>query len=257
MGQIYEAMARDIRAHGGEIVAGARVVGLEVVADRVVAVRAMATNGAMRVPVDELLSTMPLTDLARTLVPGFEVGLKFRALTFLNLMLRRPDFSENTWMYVASGGLRMSRIQEPKRRSLAMAPAGRTSLMLEIPCDVGDDIWRATTDELQTRMQSELRALGFDVDDVLGAFAVRVEHGYPIYHLGYERERQAVLARVARFSNVRTAGRQGLFRYVFMDAAMQMGALAAAQMMRGEPGGRGIDAIGRSSTPIESAALTA
>jgi protoporphyrinogen oxidase len=260
MGQLYEAMAREIRARGGEIVTGARVHGFEIQGDRVVAVLADRADGGMRVPVGELLSTMPLPELVRALVPNAGPAcdrLRFRGLTFLNVMLARESFSENTWMYVASGDLKMSRIQEPKRRSVEMAPAGRTSIMLEVPCDVGDEVWRAGASDLRADMERELRALGFGALDVLDAFVVRVEHGYPVYHLGYERERQALLAEVARFANVRTAGRQGLFRYVFMDAAMQMGVLAAQQMMRGERGGRGIDTIGRATAPIETTALTA
>lgn len=160
-------------------------------------------------------------------------------------------------MYVASRDLTMSRIQEPKRRSASMAPEGRTSLLLEIPCDVGDATWRASTADLVERGRRELASLGFAVDDVVGATSVRVEHGYPVYHLGYDDDRRALLREVARFRNVRVAGRQGLFRYVFMDAAMQMGVEAARQMIAGEPGGRGIDAIGRASSLVESSALTA
>ena len=261
MGQLYDAIAAEVVRLGGSVLTETRVVGLEVAGDRVTAVNAVGPTGALRIPVGELLSTIPLPELARSLEPSAAVpavdALRFRALTFLNLMLARPDFSENTWMYVASGGLRTSRIQEPKRRSVAMAPDGRTSIMLEIPCDVGDAIWTASVPELQARMDGELRTLGFTVDDVLDAFVVRVEHGYPIYHLGYEDDRQALLKRVARFQNVRTAGRQGLFRYVFMDAAMQMGMRAAMQMTRGEPSGVGLDAIGRASSPIETRAITA
>ncbi len=263
MGQLYEAMAREIRALGGEIVTGARFTGVELDAAgaRVVAVRADTPGGPRRVPVGELLSTVPLPELARALAPDAPLpALRFRALTFLNLMLARRDFSENTWMYVASGDLRMSRIQEPKRRSPDMAPPGRTSLMLEIPCDVGDELWRAGAPELRARMGAELRALGFTVDDVTDAFVVRVEHGYPVYHLGYERDRQELLARVGQHPNVRTAGRQGLFRYVFMDAAMQMGVTAAEQMMRRGPDVRAqgaLDAIGRARTSLETVALTA
>jgi protoporphyrinogen oxidase len=184
-------------------------------------------------------------------------ALRFRALTFVNLMLSREDFSENTWMYVASGALTTSRIQEPKRRSPAMAPAGRTSLMLEVPCDVGDATWRADVAELRERGVRELGALGFAVNDVLGAFAVRVPHGYPVYHRGYDRDRRALLAEVERFANVRTAGRQGLFRYVFMDAAMRMGIQAAEQMLDGQRDAKAIDAIGRSNRVVETNALTA
>ncbi len=264
MGQLYERMTAEIVARGGEVRTGARVVGLETNGDRVVAVRVESSRGAEKIPVGELLATAPLPDLVRWLRPHradvidrAARSLRFRALVFVVLFLKRSEFSENTWMYVASRDLTMSRIQEPKRRSRWMSPEGRTSLMLEIPCDVGDATWRASTDELSARMVRELGVLGFAVDDVLGATSVRVEHGYPVYHLGYERDRQALVREVASFRNVRTAGRQGLFRYVFMDAAMQMGVAAARQMVAGEPGGRGLDAIGRASSVVEARALTA
>lgn len=264
MGQLYRVVADRVLARGGEIRVRTRVVGLEIGEGRVRAALVEGPGGAERIPVGQLLSTIPLPELVRMLGPTVPTSvhaaaerLRFRALSFVHLLLRRSDFSDCTWMYVASGDLTMSRIQEPKRRSSAMAPEGRTSLMLEVPCDVGDETWRASDADLTARMRSELSSLGFRLDDVLSSFATRMPHGYPIYHLGYERDRQALLSEVARLSNVRSAGRQGLFRYVFMDAAMQMGMKAAAQMIAGEPGGKGIDAIGRSPHLVEGRALSA
>ncbi len=264
MGQLYAVVADDIARQGGVVRTGVRVVGLEVEGRRATAVRIETTQGVERIPVGELLSTVPLPDLVRMLRPELPgdldraaAALRFRALTFVNLMLGREDFSENTWMYVASGALSTSRIQEPKRRSPSMAPAGRTSLMLEVPCNVGDATWRAGVGELRDRGLRELGALGFEVRDVLDAFCVRVPHGYPVYHCGYDRDRRALLGEVERFANVRTAGRQGLFRYVFMDAAMRMGIHAAEQMLAGRRDGTAIDAIGRSNRVVETGALTA
>lgn len=265
MGQLYRAMADEVRARGGIVLAGTRAAGLEVRAGRVTAAYVEGADGtSQRIPVGQLLSTLPLPDLVRMLRPNrsVELGeasarLRFRALVFVNLMLSRTDVSKNTWMYVASPKLTMSRIQEPKRRSESMAPAGRTSLMLEVPCDVGDATWRASEEELRARMTAELETLDLRVDDILDSFVVRVAHGYPVYHLGYERDREALLAEVGGFANVRTAGRQGLFRYVFMDAAMQMGRLAAAQMLSGVGSGKDLDSIGQSASVVEASALTA
>jgi protoporphyrinogen oxidase len=264
MGQLYQAMAADVRSRGGVVRTGARVVGVETAGRRATAVHVETREGRERLPVTELLSTMPLPDLVRHLYPArtgaverAACALRFRALTFVNLMLAREDFSDRTWMYVATGRLATSRIQEPKRRSRWMVPPGRTSLMLEVPCEVGDSTWAADDRDLRARGVGDLRALGFPVDDVLGAFSVRVAHGYPVYHLGYDADRRALLREVALFENVRTAGRQGLFRYVFMDAAMQMGIEAAAQMTSGRRDGERIDAIGRSRTVVETGALTA
>ena len=264
MGQLYEAIARDVIAHGGEVRTSSRVVALDTSGHRVVGVWIEGPRGRERVPVGELLATTPLPELARQLRRDLPDDLeraaravRFRALTFVNLMLRRRDFSENTWTYVASGGLKISRIQEPKRRSEAMAPPDRTSIMLEIPCDAGDETWRAPIEVLREQVGVELRALGFELNDVTDAFTVRVEHGYPIYHLGYERDRQALLLEVSRYANVRVAGRQALFRYIFMDAAMQMGVSAARQMIEGRSRPKELDAIGRSTTLVEARAITA
>jgi protoporphyrinogen oxidase len=264
MGQLYRAIADEITARGGIVRTGTRVVGIDTKDARVVAVRIDTTRGPERIPVAQLLSTMPLPDLVRHLRPNASAdleraanALRFRALTFVNLMLRRRVFSENTWMYVASGALTVSRVQEPTRRSPWMAPPERTSLMLEVPCDVGDATWTASIGELRERVLGELQALDLPVDDVIDAFSVRVAHGYPVYQVDYEVHRRRLLAEVERFTNVQTAGRQGLFRYVFMDAAMQMGIRAAEHMICGRYDGAAIDAIGRASRVLETTALTA
>jgi protoporphyrinogen oxidase len=264
MGQLYEAIARDVASRGGIVLTGARAVALETRGSRVTAVHADTARGTERIPVGQLLSTIPLPELVRHLRPALPpalarsaAALRFRALTFVNLMLERPDFSDCTWMYVASARFAISRIQEPKRRSPAMAPPGRTSLLLEVPCDVGDATWVAPPAELRDRARRELAGLGFEVRDDVDAFCVRVEHGYPVYHVGYDADRKALLDEVARFENVRTAGRQGLFRYIFMDTAMQMGIAAAGQMLRGEAGNVALDAMGRSRRLVEAQAITA
>jgi protoporphyrinogen oxidase len=268
MGQLYEAMAKDVVARGGTILTGVRIAGLETTwgqrSARATAVHVDGPGGPDRIPVGELLSTIPLPELARLLRPALPAPveraaarLRFRALTFVNLMLDRESFSPNTWMYVATAALKTSRIQEPKRRSEAMAPPGRTSLMLEVPCDVGDDVWTQDPRALAQTARAELRALGFTVDDVRDSFVVRVSHGYPVYHLSYDEDRRALLGEVSRFSNVRSAGRQGLFRYIFMDAAMSMGVAAAESMLAGVRETTPLDAIGRKSRVIEVDALTA
>jgi len=274
MGQLYVSMAREVAHLGGEVRTDARVVGLDFAGSRdgarVSAVHVQSPRGVERIPAREVFSTLPLPELVAFLRQagsprltgtegrhGMAPSLRFRSLVFLNLMLRRRDFSENTWMYVASGALRISRIQEPKRRSPSMAPEEHTSIMLEIPCDVGDGIWSATDPELLEVAREELADLGFALDDVMGSFSLRVEHGYPIYHLDYERDRQALLGEVDRIENLRTGGRQGLFRYVFMDTAMQMGLLAASEMAASQTTSRAIDALGRAGGLVESQALTA
>ena len=125
-------------------------------------------------------------------------------------------------MYVASSSLTLSRIQEPKRQARMGSRPGRTSLMLEVPCDAGDTTWCASEEELRARMDVELRTLGFRVttSSTRSSYASRTAtRSITSDTSGIAR---ALLAEVGRFANVRTAGRQGLFRYVFMDAAMNI-----------------------------------
>jgi protoporphyrinogen oxidase len=116
-----------------------------------------------------------------------------------------------------------------------MAPAGKTSLMMEIPCAVGDDVWRASDRALYARCLDDLRALG--IDDLgaatRGVFSTFVAEGYPIYALGYAAHQRALGDVVARAPNLVSCGRQGTFRYVFMDIAMEMGLEAARQVLAG------------------------
>ena len=162
-------------------------------------------------------------------------------------------------MYVASGALRTSRIQEPKRRSASMAPRGADL------AHARGAVRRRRRDVERRRRRAarragcaELGALGFAVDDVLDAFCVRVAARLPRLPPAATTATGArSSARSTRFANVRTAGRQGLFRYVFMDAAMRMGIQAAEQMLAGRRDGEALDAIGRSTRVVETTALTA
>src|SRR5262249_19688594 len=145
-------------------------------------------------------------------------ALRFRGIRLCNVLLDRPQVSPNTWMYVSEPRYLMARIQEPKHRSPDMAPPGQTSLMLEIPCDVGDDIWTAPASEIYDRCVDDLFRLGIDGvrAHTLDYFSTYVEEGYPIYHLDYQTDRQRVLGWVGDTPNLISCGRQGAFRYVFM-----------------------------------------
>ena len=266
IGQIFERMATVAEARGACFRLGARVTGLERASDgRVRAVRLSSPAGDEELPCDAVISTLSLPLLARMLggrslpsdVARAAGRLRFRAIRLVHLLLDRPEVSPHTWLYVSEPKYRIARIQEPRRRSPDMAPPGCTSLMLELPCDVGDEIWRASDDAIYGRCLDELRALGFDLAaDVRQHFSSFVEEGYPVYHLDYRRERERVLAFCRDTPNVVSVGRQGAFRYVFMDTAMEMG-VAAAELVLGRAGAVTPSELGAGGGLIEAGALTA
>lgn len=263
IGQIFTRMAEEISARGGQVRYGVEVAGLVTEPApqgrrrlRAVRVRRVAEEGDLaaqhspeeveELRADQVISTQALPALLGQLdvaLPGgitssarrAAARLRFRAVRFLNIKLDRPRFSPHTWLYVSEPQHLMTRIQEPSQRSPFAAPPGKTSIMLEIPCDQGDAVWTASADDLYQRCLRDLSALGFpDVArDTLGYFTTQVAEGYPVYHRGYQDERLAALEQVDRVSNLTSCGRQGAFRYVFMDTAMEMGMLAAARALEG------------------------
>jgi protoporphyrinogen oxidase len=264
IGQIFENCAAEIAAHGGEVRTGAEVTRLTVTGGRVRAVHWRDAHGEQEMPCRSVISTISLPLLARMLgqmspeVARSAGRLRFRAIRLLNILLDGPPVSPHTWMYVSEPKYLMARIQEPRHRSPEMAPAGATSLMLEIPCEVDDETWRADDAQLFARCLEDLQALGLGElrSRTRGYFSTFVREGYPVYHLGYAEDRQRVLSHVAQFEGMLTGGRQGVFRYIFMDTAMEMGIAAARAVLLGQTSGV-LEELGTSRRLHEASAITA
>ncbi len=240
MGQLFERIRGAAEAGGATILVGSRAVALEREGDRVTGVVLETPDGPARARVGWLLSTIPLPgflelalggDAARSLASPFA----FRPVRFLDVALDRPQALPTTWCYVGDRRLAAGRLQEPRRRSAHMAPAGATSLMIEVPHAAGDAVDRATDDELLARMRTELRPLVDLERDVRFAFSARAPEAYPVHRRGTEPARAAALAAAGRLVNARTFGRQGAFRFIFSDAALRMGLDAASGALAGRP----------------------
>jgi protoporphyrinogen oxidase len=256
IGQLFTRMAEELTLLGGEIRYGCAVTGLRSepqwpgsAARRVTAVRFRSADdpGAKseELAADHVISTLALPALIAMLssddaLPASSAlaaaqRLRFRGVRFLNIKLDRPRFSPHTWMYVSEPRYLTTRIQEPSHRSPYAAPPGKTSIMLEIPCQVDGPVWKMGDDALYERCLADLSSLGYPEvrRDTLGYFSTYVEEGYPVYHRGYQDDRRVALDHLGRYANLTSCGRQGSFRYVFMDTAMEMGLLAAERALQG------------------------
>ncbi len=267
MGQLFDRIAEDATEKGARIELGTRVTGFDMRGTRIVAVHAeRAQGGRVTFAADAVYATSALPEIAWQLAAATAAPpevlsatsrLRFRGLRFLNLCLRGEGVQAYTWVYVADGARRVSRIQEPAKRSPHMVPPGMGSLMLEIPCDPGDTLWNMADAALLSLGLDELDALGVGVRArVVSSFSVRIEAGYPIYHLSHEADRARVVSHLCGTSNLIVGGRQGLFRYVFLDRAMQMGDDAARAIVSGRMRADCTERPRvRASAPLESAAL--
>lgn len=263
IGQIFEYIAKEVISHKGIIHLNASSSEVLIEGKTVKAVAFLKDNHKRYIDCDYLISTIALPELVSQ-VNGANDGklkaeadnLSFRSVRFLNILIDQPQISSNTWTYVPEKRYLFTRIQEPKLRSPFNAPPEKTSLILEIPCNFQDAIWNAPDEEIYQRVVFDLSLLGIEIKaKVMDYFSTRARYGYPLYALGYEIHKQNLLQWLSGYKNIISAGRQGLFRYLFMDQAMQMGGHLAGQIIKEVPAQDYIDTFGRERELIEAKAV--
>lgn len=251
-GQLFERLAARVVRAGACLRTGVTVTGFETRGPRIGAV----LTDAGPVAADAVISTLALPEMMR-LSGGDPGGLRFRGLRFLNFPMRRGDVSPWTWQYLSDPGMIATRLQEPRRRSPEMAPPGMSSLMLEIPCDPGSELWDLPDPALFARVRPDLAALGIDPDRATGElFSTRAAQAYPLMDLGYRAERARALAHLHGLDNLVLAGRQATFRYIFTDTAMEMGLMAAQMLLSGQDMRPAIEDHRNERTVIEAESIT-
>ncbi|USV56071.1 FAD-dependent oxidoreductase [Aeromonas encheleia] len=231
-GQIFTTLGERLVAEGVVLRTGASISRLTQADGRIERVEWQQEGVAQSEAFDLVISTLPLPLTCQHL--GLPCELHYRALRFINMPLNQESLSDNTWQYLSDPQILATRLQEPRRRSPFMAPAGKTSVMLEVPCNPGDATWQAPLAELRGRISQDLASLGVDTDK-LGeeTFEARSEHAYPLMDLGYQQRRDAAIQGLMPIANLIMSGRQGTFRYIFTDTAMEMGLMAADMVIDG------------------------
>ena len=115
-------------------------------------------------------------------------------------------------------------------------PPGKSAVTVEVACFKGDPLWDMDEKELFQWVLKDLLEEGFDIeDDVEDYFVLRSEYGYPAPTLGYEEHLVRVFAYLSDIPNLYSGGRQGLFTYIQMFHALQMGFMIANEISSGKP----------------------
>ena len=267
-GLISQRMAERIRnaSPQNEICTGALATGVDVQGGRVVSVRyrevgptnrdgqlcmlasgtedggPFASRGEERsIACDRVVSSIPLPALIELLgdaasdeAKSAANFLRFRALTIVGLRVKRPKALPAQSIYFTSKTF--NRLSETRNYggSDVCAP-DETVLLCDITCEVGDRIWNASAKELGSICAKELAEEGFMKESELAESVVlRSTFGYPVYMVGYERAIDTLMKELMRFGNLVTGGRQGLYKYVDMDIASEMGLAMADHFLSGK-----------------------
>ncbi|MDD2702639.1 MAG: FAD-dependent oxidoreductase [Candidatus Omnitrophica bacterium] len=201
----------------------------------------LASNGGRSFAFEPgyLISSIPVTEFVELLDPHppgdilrAARSLRFRSHTALFITLDKPRASNNQWIYFPDRGVAFGRVTEPKNWSAAMAPADKTSLLIEFFCWHGDEVWNAAPEDLLERALPVLEKSGLaGKKEVMRYYVHREKYAYPVYDLHYKRTAETVKNYLGSFKNLRLIGRSGRFRYNNMDHAMETGMLAARSIL--------------------------
>lgn len=190
---------------------------------------------------DSVVSTIPLGILAQIIVPPADEkvlnaakSMEFRDLITINVMLRRQQVSKDTWLYLQDRDLIFGRLHEPKNWSPDMVPDDEhTSLVLEVFCSAGDELWSLTDDALAQRCVDDLvdKLHFIERDEVEDWAVVRTRQAYPVYDMQYGEKTKIVNDFVKQFDGLHIAGRGGSFRYNNSDHSIEMGLMLGRKLL--------------------------
>ncbi len=195
-------------------------------------INAIEVNGKERIDVNEVTSTLPLGLFLQMMepVPPEEILLLAKDLRFRNLRLayicldRDTVIREVATIYFPSSDFPFTRISEPRNRSIYMSPVGKTSLIVEIPCQEEDKIWSLEDDKLIHLVCSKLIQISLiKEEEIIDATATRLNYAYPILERDFEEKIQKVNTFLKSFSNLTLSGRNGKFMYAWIHNMIKFG----------------------------------
>ena len=242
IGRIADKLSEGM-APNGAVLTNARVTRIRHSGFRVRSVTVRHGNRVREFRGDEFIATIPLPQVVQLLHPSAPddvlaaaAGLRHRDLVIVAVMVNRPRATDLTWIYFPEKQYPFGRVHEPTNWSPHLAPPGATLLVAEHFCCRGDATWGTRDGELIAATVAQFEQLGFfRREEVLDGVVLRIPAAYPLFEVGYETRCDAIHAYLNRFSNLRVAGRGGLFRYYNMDRAIESGIGVAESILQREP----------------------
>ncbi len=235
-GQLWEHVADQVVAKGGEIHMNLRVDAIHCEAGRVVSIDAVNDAGERRTFTgDYFFSTMPMKDLVRALdapVPAnvreVSEGLEYRDFITVGLLADRLKVREidggllkDTWIYVQEPDVLLGRLQIFNNWSpYLVSDPTKVWIGLEYFCYETDELWKMDDESLKRFAVAEVAKIGIlDADTVTDGHVVRVPKTYPAYFGTYSRFEE-LRAFTDSFANLFLVGRNGMHKYNNQDHSM-------------------------------------
>ena len=170
---------------------------------------------------DHIWSTIPITLLAKISDPAPPAqvltaaqAIGFRAMVLAYVQLPVQQYTTTDAHYFPEGNVRVTRLSEPKNYFRLTEPRGTTVLCAEYPCQVGDEIWSASDEELGALVEKDTATAGIPLPaKPIAVHTRRLTQAYPTYLNGYEKPLGVLDDWAASQPNLLVYGRQGLFAH--------------------------------------------
>ncbi len=251
-GQMWEEVARQVKAEGGEILTNWKVARVEHDGSRVKAVAAVnSITGEERVFRGEyFFSTMPIQELMTAWTPACPAavrevsdGLVYRDFITVGVLCRKLSVHDpatpgrmirDNWIYIQEPDVLVGRLQVFNNWSPHMvADPSTVWIGLEYFCYEADDLWKKSNDEMIALAKKELEAMRIvDPADVLDATVIKMAKTYPAYFGAYERF-STIREYVDGFENLFLVGRNGMHKYNNQDHSMLTAMTAVDNIIAG------------------------
>ncbi|MFY9578050.1 MAG: NAD(P)/FAD-dependent oxidoreductase [Gaiellaceae bacterium] len=240
-GQMWEAFAHSVEERGIPVHLRRRCHAVRHRNHRVQSIVLGANGNQEELPVDGVLSSIPLSELVLGLdpqpPPEFVAAahrLRYRDLCVVALVIDEPQPFPDNWIYLHDPGTRAARVQNFGAWSEDMVVPGTTCLGVEYFCFEGDEIWELADEQAIALAKDELARIGLiDSARVVDGVKVLVPKAYPMYDSAYKEAVALLRGYLSSFDNLHTFGRNGLHRYNNQDHSMWTGILAALNVTDG------------------------
>ncbi|SRR5579883_584693 len=245
-GMLWEVCADKVRALGGEIAMGRKVVECSYDWDhKIWVVTHQDIWGNVGVIRGEyVISSAPLRELAKGLRPRLSdtaltaaAALRYRDFLTVALMAQdRGHFADN-WIYIHDPDVKVGRVQNYKSWSPEMVPDPKLACYgLEYFCFEGDGLWDSSDEALIALARDELVRIGLvSAEDVLDGCVVRQRKAYPVYDGDYAANVTILRRELAeRFPRLHVTGRNGMHKYDNQDHAMMTSLLCVRNILAGK-----------------------
>jgi protoporphyrinogen oxidase len=239
-GMMWEAMAEKVKARGGTVRLGARVVSVNMSGGSVESVEIETEGRTELLRGTDFISSMPMRELVRKLSPQPPAHvtlaaerLRYRDFLTVVLVVNRRDLFPDNWIYIHDPGVRLGRVQNFKNWSADMVPdSSKTCLGLEYFCFEGDGLWAMRDEELIELGKRELQQLGLArAEEVEDGTVLRVPKAYPVYDSTYRESLDTLRDFFASVPNLQLVGRNGMHRYNNQDHSMMTAVLAVRNIL--------------------------